>query len=182
MCHPRRVPLRVSSIPPMAPSPSDMPPSGMLTVRIQKTPVAVWVAAQEHTDELLREFTLIATAQGTPQAPRHDVPRRLTALIVELAAQYGGFGEANEQRLLEAAVAGEDSVDLVYEVPVAVVDGARHLGELLDEADEYCRSGEHLLTLATSPELVAFRRWFLAEFLRQAAGEPPMPWPDYANG
>ena len=155
---------------------------GMILVRIQKTPVAVWVATQEHTDELLREFQLIAAAQQAPRARRHDVPQRLVALIEEMTAQYGGFGEANEQRLVDAAAAGEDSVDLVYELPAAASDGALRLGELLDEADDYCRSGEHLLTLATPVELVAFRRWFLDEFVRQAAGEPPMPWPDYPKG
>jgi hypothetical protein len=50
---------------------------------------------------------------------------------------------------------------------------------MLDEADEYCRRGEHLLTLETPPELVRFRRWYLQEFVNQIAGAAPEPWPDY---
>jgi hypothetical protein len=51
---------------------------------------------------------------------------------------------------------------------------------MLDEVDEFCRQGKHLLTLATPPELVAYRRWYLGEFIAQLAGRPATPWPDYA--
>ena len=46
---------------------------------------------------------------------------------------------------------------------------------MLDEADVFCREGE-LLTLATPADEVAFRRWFLNEFVRQLRGEPPRRW------
>jgi hypothetical protein len=50
---------------------------------------------------------------------------------------------------------------------------------MLDEADEYCRQGKHLLTLASDDELVRFRWWFLDQIIDQAAGKPPVAWPDY---
>jgi anti-anti-sigma factor len=50
------------------------------------------------------------------------------------------------------------------------------LRELLDEADEYCRAGEHLVTLAAPPLERAYREWFIGEFIRQAAGGSPQPW------
>ena len=46
---------------------------------------------------------------------------------------------------------------------------------LLEEADDYCRRGE-LLTLATPPELVAFRNWYLGQVVEQIDGRPPTPW------
>ncbi len=49
----------------------------------------------------------------------------------------------------------------------------------MDEADDYCRAGQHLLTLVTPPEALAFRRWYLGEFVRQIAGEQPRPWTDW---
>ena len=52
---------------------------------------------------------------------------------------------------------------------------------MLDEADEYCRRGDHLLTLATPPEELRFRRWFISEFVDQVNGAPPTPWPDVAG-
>ena len=50
---------------------------------------------------------------------------------------------------------------------------------MLDEADESCTRGDHLLTLAT-PEELRFRCWFIGEFVAQINGAPPTPWPDVA--
>jgi hypothetical protein len=133
--------------------------------------------SQEHSEELMREFALIASQRH--DHAEHDVPKRLLRLIDELSSQYGGFGEANAQLLEDAAQSGVASVDLDYEMPAAAADGIAHLDQLLDEADEYCRRGEHLLTLASPADQVAFRRWFLDEFVRQIRGEKPTPWPDY---
>ena len=47
--------------------------------------------------------------------------------------------------------------------------------ELLELADEFCRA-ERLLSLARSAEQRRFQAWFLTEFVRQAAGEPPLSW------
>jgi hypothetical protein len=152
----------------------------LVEVHVRQVPVALWREAQEHTDELLREFLLIASERRRSNVA-HDVPERLTTLIDELTTEYGGFSEANEQLLTDAAAAGLESVDLDYVMPTAVTTAALHLGRILDEADEYCRRGQHLLTLATPERQVAFRRWFLDEFVRQVAGEAPTPWPDYVN-
>jgi len=53
---------------------------------------------------------------------------------------------------------------------------------MLDEADDYCRRGDHLLTLATPAEELRFRRWFVGEFVEQLGGAAPTPWPAYAGG
>ena len=73
---------------------------------------------------------------------------------------------------------GDTDIDLCYVVPPEAADGALRLATLLDEADHFCRSGE-LLTLATLPESLAFRRWYLEEFVRQVAGHPARPWAVY---
>jgi hypothetical protein len=52
--------------------------------------------------------------------------------------------------------------------------------DLLDEADEYCRS-EQLLTLPATRREALARRWFLTEVARQSSGLAPRPWPDYAD-
>jgi hypothetical protein len=72
--------------------------------------------------------------------------------------------------------------DLVYVVPREAAGASQALSALYDEADEHCRQGRDLLTLATPPDLVVFRHWFLQEFVRQAEGRPPMSWPDYLDG
>jgi hypothetical protein len=148
------------------------PASDLVGVLILRLPLPLYQRASEHSDELLREFALIREDSSD------HVPSRLLALIEELNARFAGFTSGPSSALHEALDRGDGEVDLRYDVPPDVADGARRLGTLLDEADDFCRSGD-LLTLATLPESVAFRRWFLDEFVRQTSGEPPRPWPAY---
>jgi len=69
-------------------------------------------------------------------------------------------------------------------VPASAGAAAAALRDLMDEADEYCQQGEHLLTLTSPEDVTAFRRWFLDEFERQCGGADPVPWPEYlgSNG
>ncbi len=91
---------------------------------------------------------------------------------------YDRFGSYSDQ-LADAAARGSAELDLHYRVPAAVGPAARHLGELLDEADRYCTEGQHLLTLAAPEELVRLRWWFLDQFIEQPQGRPPVAWSDY---
>lgn len=144
-------------------------------------PVPLWSRAQAHGDELLREFALIAARLGEEDAS--DVPKRLTELVDTLNRDYSGIGSEQESRLTAAATAGVQVIpELVFHVPPAVGGAVSALGAMLDEADGYCRSGRHLLTLATPADLVDFRNWYLGEFTRQLAGEPPLPWGSYRPG
>ena len=87
-----------------------------------------------------------------------------------LSDRYAIFTAQQEAQLATAIEAGEPTIDLTYTLPVSAAAAAGALGEILDEADEYCRQGQLLLTLAAPPELVAYRRWFLDQFVDQAAG------------
>ncbi|MGZ4614330.1 MAG: hypothetical protein ACXV4A_02105 [Actinomycetes bacterium] len=154
----------------------------VVTVRILELPVDVFAAAQQQNDELMREFALMADGlvSDDPDHASRPLPARLIAIVGAFSGSYGAFTGAPEDRLAAAVRDGEAVIDeLVYEVPASAAAAATQLGALLDEADDYCRAGQHLLTLATPPELVAFRRWFLDEFEQQVAGRPPTPWPSY---
>ena len=149
----------------------------LLDVHLLQLPVDVWARTQEHSDELLREFALIAADPESAGA----VPARLTRLVEQLNQIYGGVATEQENQLFAAAEAGVDVIDdLAYSLPAAVADACVSLSELLDEADAFCLAGKHLLTLATPPELVRFRRWYLEQFASQLTGADPVPWPDYA--
>jgi hypothetical protein len=152
----------------------------LLTVRIVGLPMAVYLRASEHADELMREFALMAAVEAGGGHQSTAVPGRLTALVEALRSRFGGFTLAPESRLADAAARGDSTVDVVYTVPSEVGQAVTELGALLDEADEFCRAGD-LLTLESPPEAVAFRRWFLDEFVRQAAGLPPRPWSDWKD-
>ncbi|MFN2506281.1 MAG: hypothetical protein ABR540_19050 [Acidimicrobiales bacterium] len=141
-------------------------------------PLDVWQRTQEHVDDLLREFTLVAQDAEA----RAAVPGRLLALIEELRAGYGRFSAEQRMEMETAVARGQLAIDLVYQVPPAVAGAAQQLGDLLEEADEYCRRGDHLLTMATPPHEARFRRWFISEFVDQVGGRPPTPWPEYDPG
>lgn len=150
----------------------------LIDVRILALPVAVHERASQHGGDLVREFQLIAHHQAEAPEPTHPIPERLLALIAALGEQFSPLTAAQDEQIETAMAEGQDSIDLFYRLPAHAGVAAQQLGDMLDEADEFCRSGE-LLTLATPPEALRYRRWFLGEFVRQTQGEPPIPWPQY---
>lgn len=153
-------------------------PTDLVDVALLRLPMDVWSRSQEHSDSLMREFALIASdAQADPEGSH--VPTRLLTLVERLNAGYAGFTGEQENQLYAAADAGIPEIDLNYRVPRAVRDAVEDLRSLLEAADEYCRAGRHLLTLATPADLVRFRNWFLDQFAEQADGGAPVAWPDY---
>ncbi len=158
----------------------DQDDTELVEIHMLKLPVPLWAKAQEHGDELIREFALIAE-QLRGEGAHGDVPVRLTELVAAVTSRYGNVSAEQEARLADAARRGVPEMeDLVFPgVPTHAAEAAVQLRAILDDADDYCRAGQHLLTLATPPELVRFRNWYLDEFVRQSAGAPPTPWPDY---
>jgi hypothetical protein len=152
-------------------------PDELVEVRLIGLPLEVWQRTQEHVDGLLREFALIVQDAEA----RAAAPGRLLSLVEELSAGYGSFSEEQRREMEAALERAERSIDLTYEVPPAAAGAARQLGDMLDEADDYCRRGDHLLTLATPPDELRFRHWFISEFVDQLGGAPPTPWADYAR-
>ena len=151
------------------------PGSRYAEIRLLRFPLDVHRRATEAFEGLRREFQLIAL-RG-PDAD--DVPERLLRLVDALAGEYEGLNVEADSAREEAAARGEKEVaELVYHAPPEVADACVALSRMVDEADDFCRSGEVLLTLASPPEAVAFRRWYLGEFVAQLKGEPPVPWPD----
>ena len=153
----------------------------LVQAHLLELPVPLAARAQEHWQELLREFTLISSdaSEHGAESGQH-VPARLLELVDVLTQQFGGMNTAAEDRLEAAIATGQRVVhDHVLEVPPAAGPAAQALGAMIDEAEEYCRRGQHLLTLAASPELVAYRRWYLEQVVDQLEGKPPVPWPQY---
>lgn len=144
----------------------------LVDVRFLGLPIEQHRDAAQHIDELLREFFHIDAGSG-------EIPQRLLQLRDDLQARFSAFAAEPRAELAAAIERGDTSIDLNYRLPVAAGEVAGLAVALLDEADEYCRKGEHLLTLAAPEGAVRYRRWFFGEFTRQCAGEPPTPWPRY---
>lgn len=140
-------------------------------VHVVGLPLDVRRRASEHGETLRRELAFVEHA-ARPDA----APARLQVLSQDLAARYGPLTAAQDAEADAAAAAGQATVDLVYHLPLEVADACDELEALLDELDEFCRDGD-LLTLVTSAEGQAFRRWFLAEIRDQLReGRGPRPW------
>ncbi|HEV3226285.1 MAG TPA: hypothetical protein VGZ52_05615, partial [Acidimicrobiales bacterium] len=147
----------------------------LVEVRLLNLPVEVQRQAAEHHDALIREFELIRVSESSA-----SIPARLVTLIDELQARYEGLSDA-PRAVIEAAIReGAANVDVTYLVPAEVGEAMLQLNDLLEKADEYCRAGEHLVTLATPPLISGYRRWFIDEFVNQARGRAPEPWRDAA--
>ncbi|MGH9298570.1 MAG: hypothetical protein ACRDZT_01480 [Acidimicrobiales bacterium] len=150
--------------------------SELVEVHLRGIPVGIWAQLDEDTKDLRREFALILL--GARPGER-DVPERLLQLIDRLQANYGHLNPEQEMALEDAVKRGDTEIEqLDYQIPIGVEADLVALGSMLDEADEYCRSGEYLLSLAASPVSKAFRDWFLSEFARQVRGEEPISWVD----
>lgn len=149
----------------------------LIEVELLEVPLGLRNRAQQHSDELLREMTLIAL-QGSHT---HELPVRLTQLAADVQQNFGAFTAAPEAVIDQAVERGDEVVPrLVYHVPASVGAYCRHLIEILEETDEYCRGGEYLLALASPPEIHGYRIWALLEFERQLAGKAATTWPRYA--
>lgn len=157
------------------PSPDARTGEDLVDIQILRLPVPVLRRAAEHSDALLREFRLIL--ERRPGEGR-TIPGRLLALVDEVDGRYSGFNTGADTDLQLAYERGADLLDLSYRMPADVGAAAARLDALFDEADDYCRAGEDLLTLAAPRDAVAVRKWFLREFSRQAAGAAPKAWPE----
>jgi hypothetical protein len=144
----------------------------MVGVHLLRYPLRLGARASEHYEEVFREFAILAGA--APEAT-DGVPARMLALIDALGRRYARQ-QAHEIEREEALLRGETERDMVIHVPPSVAEAARVLDGMIDETDDFCRDGT-LLTLAPPDDVVAFRKWYLAELIGQLGGRPAQPWP-----
>lgn len=147
----------------------------LVEVHLLSVPVDTWRRASAHQEAIERELEIVR-ANLDPDA----VPNRLARLVEEYDRRFGAVADPTWEQLHAAAERGDEVADLTFVVPPAAAPAALEMGRMLDEVDDFCRSGEGLLSLATPPELVRFRQWFLEEFVRQIEkGLPPRSWEEY---
>lgn len=146
----------------------------LVEVRLVELPLDLHREAAEHSAEVLREFSHLAEGPSASHAPA-----RLVELNRVLQVRFGGFTESTSSELDAALADQRRSIDLVFTLPPDVGQAAQELADLWDEVDRYCQEGDYLLALRTPPGPRAYRSWFLREFVRQAAGEPPTSWPEW---
>lgn len=139
-------------------------------VQILNLPVAPYMRFRQRFFELSRELRLLSLAHGED----YPVTRELTEVFLQTQS---------ERRLIqgmeavdEALAEGRAAVDLDLLIPPTMPDTMARLLPTLERADEFCRD-QRLLVLAASQQQQQLQRWYLSEYVRQAAGEDPRPWP-----
>jgi hypothetical protein len=151
----------------------------VIEIQLLRAPVMLRRQSTQHGEELLREMELISGGQEAGVTT--EVPRRLVELVAELRQLFGPQMASIEDAFEAAAARGETAIDLRYQVAPSAAAFIERLGRVLAETDDFCRSGQHLLTLAAPPDVAVYRKWSLSESLRQIEGHPPTPWPDFAR-
>lgn len=146
--------------------------TGVVTIELLHLPIALHARATEHQEALRRELAFVEGADAPDAAPQ-----RLQALAAELDERYGQAALGPNDELQAAVATGAEHIDLRYELPAIVAEDCRRLGAMLDELDEFCRTGD-LLTLVTPPDALAYRQWFLQQCIDQAEGRGPTLWSD----
>lgn len=140
-----------------------------LPVLLRDLPADLYAACHVHHQELRRELRLLALAHGDSYPIASSISRVFRSFDDQLRQSSGA---ESLDALLERTTG---RVDVRLVVPQTLPHTASRMIDVLELADTFCRS-ERLLSLATSPEQRAFRRWYLGEFVRQGDGEAPTPW------
>ncbi|GAA4685213.1 ATP-binding protein [Nocardioides nanhaiensis] len=141
---------------------------------VEQVPVAAYLSFQRHYRELRREVRLLALAHEQ----EYPLAKTLSDLFGSLERVLrDDLGADQAER---ARAQGRPTTDLRVRLRKDDERRLERLSELLDLADAFCRE-ERLLSVARTPEQESFQRWFLAEVLRQAAGEGAVAWETIAS-
>jgi anti-sigma regulatory factor (Ser/Thr protein kinase) len=132
-------------------------------------PLPEMKANRMHLRELRRELRLLAMGHEA----NYPLAASLSRFFGELDATF--WRGLRDERLASALLDEDDDVDLTITVPRSTGDDFQRFIELLELADAFCRQ-ERLLTLARTPEQIAFQTWMFGEFVRQSHGARPLPW------
>jgi anti-sigma regulatory factor (Ser/Thr protein kinase) len=154
-----------------APEPSPGGP-GARTIRFLGVSVSDYLELQAHNDALFRELQLIRIGRRAGGADAATMPPRLARLIDELEGEFRGRRDSQRDMVAAAQARGEPTVDMESNVSAAVLPAARTYVGLLEEADEFCRTGA-LLTPPPSDRVRRLRRWFVEEMAAQFGGAAP---------
>lgn len=145
------------------------------TAVLRDFPLRVWAQSRQHSDEVVRELTLMLEGERSGQTSL-DAPQALVDLAGMFTTRFGPLLDQLYAAREAALLAGRDRMDS----EVALVEGTPELlgqvREVLDAVDDFCRSGD-LLTLERTEVDRRLFDWTLDELVAQFHGEEPTPWP-----
>ena len=141
-----------------------------VSIRLLGLPVPLFVGLRHWYVDLRRELRLLGLTHG------EDYPLATELSEVGLQVEQERRLASGLDRLATAIKAGEEQVDLTYQVPATAGETMRRLRGLLDRADVFARE-QRLLSLSRTDLQRQLADWYLTEFERQSLGEEPRAWP-----
>ncbi|MDQ1694673.1 MAG: hypothetical protein QOJ03_26, partial [Frankiaceae bacterium] len=136
-----------------------------VTVCLNRMPVTLYCAWQQHADALLREATLAAFDENDPDA---------TSEFPLAGRAFGALADAAAS-LFEMYDNDIPQADVEIEIDSGAAALFPILRRVLARATAMSAAGE-LLVPPSLPEIVALRHWVCDEVARQSAGLRPTPW------
>jgi len=154
--------------------PVDPEAAGLYTVVLGDVPTDLLIDAKAHIDNVVREFSLAASAADSGEA----ITDHLAALIRTVVHEFSDARDAIKRQALAAVRRGDPRTRLVLHLPASAARAGEAYLAGLDEADSYARAAR-LLTLETPAAHRLFRRWYVESVVRQlrdlVAGRTPTP-------
>lgn len=152
------------------------------TVTLLQLPIPLWLAAQQHHEALLREYTLHEageTGRLSEQLGAADQAETVLAGAVRgalEAAEAAGvpvtsLPEGHPSPLPETPA----RLDVTFQVPTEQAGGFAALQDVLDRAEKSARAGE-LLAKPALPEIIGVRDWCCDQIIAQLQGVGATPW------
>jgi len=154
------------------PDAGPLPPDWAL-VRLAGCPVRLSLRQDEHLDELVREFQLLAADRG------NDRSLALARQIEGLPPSPADARFTGRRLAQQADRAGRTHVDIEMAMPRQASTWVRELNEAVLAADALC-ADRRLLTLASTEDLTLLRAWMTDELVAQIeTGAAPRTWEDW---
>ena len=151
---------------------------------LERLPVMLWNAAQQHHDAVLRELMLhrASIAGGGEAGPELASAREAEALLasaVDIALSRAVTEQPRVTFLPEGHPSPFAPEIAALDVTVPHTDGAHEmfsaLQDVLDEAEQLAAEGR-LLVRPALPEIIAVRDWCCEQVVAQTNGVPAAPW------
>jgi PAS domain S-box-containing protein len=154
-----------------------------VTVTLCGLSPALWLAAHEHHDAIMRELALVRAVSTEPvSSPTIDLHAADEARFLINAAIVTELSHARKLSavpLQQHDPGGLPPVPPVVDVQLCVghqeAEAFARLQDALDEGERMAAAGRFLVRPGL-PEIIAVRDWACEQVIAQVAGTPPTPW------
>lgn len=151
-------------------------------VLLQAVPAALWMAARQHHNALLRELVLYVAEHTDAEVDLAlaDAARAYVSSTVLQAIEQAPRSTTEWSVLSPTRPWPPAGLSVDVTVPGSAGPAFAALQDALDVAERLAAGGR-LLVRPGLPEIVAVRDWVCEQVVAQLAGAPPSPWPGTAQ-